>query len=224
MRDALRPGDAAVDAGAYKGGYTYWMRRAVGAGGAVFAFEPQPGAAAMLRRYVSAFRWTNVTVSEGALSSSVGTCTLLTPGDRGVSPAASLVGASLPPGARTLTVDVDPLDTWLERRSPGSRVALLKVDVEGHELEVFRGARRVLTEHRPHILVECEVRHLRDSSMGDVFGYLGGLGYRGAFFEGGDLVDVARFDADVHQVAGRRPYVNNFAFVPVEAAHQGGAP
>jgi FkbM family methyltransferase len=215
MLASLKSGDVAVDAGAYKGGYTYWMRRAVGERGAVFAFEPQPGAAAMLRRYAAAFGWGNVTVSESALSSSVGTCMLLTPDDE-VSPAASLVGASLQPGARALSVAIDPLDAWLTRHAPSARVAMLKVDVEGHELDVFRGARRVLGEHRPRILVECEARHLRDATMGDVFGYLHDLGYRGSFFEQGALVDVERFDVDAHQVAGRRPYVNNFVFMPGE--------
>ena len=42
MRSVLRHGDVAVDVGAYKGGYTYWMREAVGDAGTVFAFEPQP--------------------------------------------------------------------------------------------------------------------------------------------------------------------------------------
>lgn len=38
----LRPGDWAVDVGAHKGAYTYWMQRAAGATGQVFALEPQP--------------------------------------------------------------------------------------------------------------------------------------------------------------------------------------
>ena len=67
MSGALRPGDLAVDVGAYKGGYTYWMRRAVGGEGRVLAFEPQPEAATMLRRYVAAFGWRNVGVAECAL-------------------------------------------------------------------------------------------------------------------------------------------------------------
>ena len=46
---ALSEGDRAVDVGANKGSYTFWMRRAVGAGGRVHAFEPQPELAAYLR-------------------------------------------------------------------------------------------------------------------------------------------------------------------------------
>ena len=213
MRTALRAGDVAVDVGAYKGGYTYWMRAAVGESGAVVAFEPQPAAAAMLHRYVSAFGWTNVTVQERALSSATGSRALLSPG-HGPSPAASLVGASLQFGAREIAVSTDTLDRQLGLTSVGRRVVVLKVDVEGHELEVFRGARATIIEHRPAILFECEARHLQGMTMGDVFGHLAGLGYRGSYFERGGLVDVAHFDPRVHQVEGRRPYVNNFLFQP----------
>lgn len=216
MRSALRPGDVAVDVGAYKGAYTYWMRRAVGDGGSVLAFEPQPAAAAMLRRYVSAFGWTNVTVSECALSSSSGTRPLISPA-LGPSPAASLVGASLQPGAEQRSVEVDALDRYFAEHPPRSSARLLKVDVEGHELEVFLGARETLEKQRPLLLFECEARHLRPGgTMEDVFSHLERQGYRGAFFLAGRLTEVARFDPRVHQIEGVRPYVNNFLFVPVE--------
>jgi FkbM family methyltransferase len=216
MLGVLRPGDAAVDVGAFNGGYAYWMRSAVGDGGTVLAFEPQPEAAAQLRRYVSAFAWTNVTVVECAMSVQPGERTLLVPGE-GPSPGASLVGASLPPRPRGYTVRVDTLDLALAAHAPASRVRLLKCDVEGHELEVFRGAERMLREHRPSILFECEARHLRGVTMHDVFAHLADLGYRGTFYWRGATMDVAHFDVRVHQVEGRRPYANNFAFVPVVA-------
>ncbi len=212
MREALRPGGLAVDVGAYKGGYTYWMRLAVGDAGRVLAFEPQPEAASMLRRYVAAFRWPNVDILEVALSSSAGERGLLRPGD-GASPAASLVGASLPPGPRATPVRTDTLDRCLAQRAPGLRLELLKCDAEGHELEVFLGARDTLRDHRPAILFECEARHLPSGTVEDVFAHLHGLGYRGRFFWQGESVDVARFEARVHQVEGSRPYANNFIFL-----------
>lgn len=213
MLGILRPGDVAVDIGAFKGGYAYWMRRAVGDDGAVLAFEPQPEAAARLRRYVSAFGWANVTVVECALSAEPGERTLMVPGE-GPSPGASLVGASLPPGPRCYSVRVDTLDRYLAVHAPGLRVRLIKCDVEGHELDVFVGAERTLREHRPSVLFECEARHLRGVSMQDVFAHLNGHGYQGTFFWRGVTMDVALFDVRVHQLEGRRPYANNFAFVP----------
>src|SRR5207237_1111420 len=53
VRAHLRPGQHAVDIGAHKGGYLYWMRRAVGSSGRTFAFEVQPELAAYLRRVLA---------------------------------------------------------------------------------------------------------------------------------------------------------------------------
>lgn len=213
MTAALRPGDLAIDVGAHKGGYLYAMRRAVGRSGAVIAFEPQPEPASYLRQCVLDFEWSNVTVVERALSSGPGARTLWRPAD-GPSPAASLGGASLPPGPRGCEVQVDTLDRALASLRPARPVRLLKCDVEGHELEVFLGAAETLAEHRPLILVECEARHAPERPVGDVFAHLRALGYEGAFFWRGARHDVSDFELGRHQIEGRRPYVNSFVFEP----------
>jgi len=213
MRSVLRHGDVAVDVGAYKGGYTYWMREAVGDAGTVFAFEPQPELASYLRQCVRDFEWRNVRIEEIGLSAESGERMLHAPGV-GPSPAASLVGASLPEGSRSYEVRVDTLDRFLAEHGPETPVRLMKCDVEGHELDVFQGARETLREHRPLLLFECEARHHPSRSVEDVFGYLERLGYRGFFFWGGSELDVREFDVELHQVEGRRPYGNNFIFVP----------
>jgi FkbM family methyltransferase len=218
MRSVLREGDVAVDVGAHKGGYTYWMRRAVGAGGAVFAFEPQPALSAYLRACVADFGWRNVAVMDCALSSEPGERTLLIPGADAplgaTSPGASLVGASLPPGSRGYAVPCNTLDRVLRVEAPGVRVRLIKCDVEGHELDVLLGADETIRHDRPLLLFECEARHDPSRPVDAVFDHLGALGYRGFFFLDGDQVPVERLDPAIHQVAGRRPYVNNFVFVP----------
>ncbi|HSH75798.1 MAG TPA: FkbM family methyltransferase [Longimicrobiales bacterium] len=216
MLEALRPGDVAVDVGAYKGGYTHAMRRAVGDAGTVFAFEPQPELADYLRQCVVAFGWTNVAVVECCLSSRTGRAVLRLPG-RVPSPAASLVGASLPEGGREVEVDVDTLDHFLAARGAVPPVRVVKCDVEGHELDVLAGARRTLERDRPLILVECEARHAPQRRVEDVFEYLMELEYRGFYFWMGGVVDVAQFDVARQQIEGRRPYGNNFVFVPREA-------
>ena len=216
MRSVLKPGDVAIDVGAYKGGYTYWMRRAVGESGLVLCFEPQPSMAAYLKRCVRDFGWTNVAVEELALSSAEGVRALYVP-HRKASPGASLVGASLPTGSQGYQVRIGTLDRALEQWPREVPVRLIKCDVEGHELDVFLGARRTLETDRPFILFECEARHLAKHSMADVFGYLEGLGYAGSFFYGGERIDVGAFDVDRHQVEGRRPYGNNFLFTPEDA-------
>lgn len=213
MCSILTEGDVAVDAGAYKGAYTYWMRGSVGERGAVLAFEPQPELAVYLRRGVSAFHWRNVTVVERALSAEAGERELRVP-SHGPSPGASLTGASVPPNPRTYPVAVDTLDCAVARHLSGRRVRLLKCDVEGHELDVFLGASRTLREHRPLLLFECEARHRPNRSVAEVFDHLHAFDYHGWFFDRGQRVDVAEFDDARHQVEGARPYRNNFVFAP----------
>jgi predicted methyltransferase len=49
VRAHVQPGSIALDVGAHKGGYTYWLAKGVGPSGHVYAFEPQPRLATGLR-------------------------------------------------------------------------------------------------------------------------------------------------------------------------------
>jgi FkbM family methyltransferase len=216
LRRTLRGGDVAVDVGANKGSYTYWMRRAVGKSGRVVAVEPQPELATYLRESCGALGWDNVDVLEAAASDRAGRATLRIPGSS-VSPGASLEpGAAADGRARELDCETVRLDDVLEG-SPG-KVALVKVDVEGHELSVFRGAERILERDRPALLFECEARHLGGNAPAGVFAFLAERGYRGFFFSRAGLRPVAEFDPCVHQRRSpgrfwKEPgYVNNFLF------------
>jgi FkbM family methyltransferase len=218
LRAALASGDGAVDVGANKGAYLHWMRREVGPSGVVFAFEPQPGLARYLESVRQSLGWDNVLVREVALSDSAGRRVLHVPGWEN-SPGASLEKTEALPASRDREVDVDTLDHQLEGVR-GPRIALIKIDVEGHELAVLRGAARTLAEHRPTLLFECEVRHLSGRSPHEVFAFLSGLGYRGEFFSPRGRRPVAEFDPAVHQRRGpgrfwEAPgYCNNFLFRP----------
>ncbi len=209
MRGALREGDVVIDAGAYKGGYTYWMRHAVGPSGHVLAFEPQSELVAFMNRGVEAFGWRNVDVARLALSSKEGDRILHIPGE-GPSRRASLVWAR--PGAQQDPVPTCTLDAFLSEQRLERSVRFIKCDVEGHELEVFRGAEETLTRDHPTLLFECEARHDPSRSMSEVFGYLQGLGYKGSYFLAGHRLPLNEFDESQHQVPGRRPYANNFLF------------
>jgi FkbM family methyltransferase len=221
--DLLCDGDAAVDVGAHKGAYTFWLRRAVGARGRVVTVEPQPELAAYLRSASRAMRWDNVRVLEAAASDRAGAATLRVPGS-GASPGATLeAGAPGRADWRELRCETVRLDDALAGEE---RVALLKVDVEGHELAVFRGAAGILARDRPALLLECEERHLSGAAPAECFAFLERLGYSGAFFSRAGLRPISEFEPSIHQprAAGRfwksRGYVNNFLFT----ATRGGAP
>lgn len=213
LRRVVRPGDFVVDAGAHKGGYTYWLRRSVGKEGRILAFEPQPGLARYLQRMAEISGWRNVRVENMGLSSEPGELPLFIPGE-GWSPGATFVPPTGQSARAPITIPVDTLDGYLERTGPWPPVRVMKCDVEGHELAVFRGAERTLATSRPLLLFECEARHDPSRSVSAVFRFLEERGYHGHFFWRGAELAVSEFDASVHQRVGRHPYVANFVFVP----------
>ena len=89
MINSLSAGDTAVDIGAHKGAYTYWMHKAVGRMGKVFSFEPQPMLAAYLKAMRVSLGLDHVRVEEMGISSRIGSGELFVPGS-GSSPSATL--------------------------------------------------------------------------------------------------------------------------------------
>lgn len=205
----LTKADLACDVGANKGSYLYWMSRWAGR---VVAFEPQPKLAEYLETARREVPLKNVTIEAAGVSDHAGEAKLYMPSVN--SPEASLVALE---GAQTITVPLVSLDGYF---APSDRIGLMKIDVEGHELGVFRGAQRILSEQKPVLLFECEQRHLPQGSVGDCIGLLQGHGYQGWFFQGDRLVPADQFDPAVHQKPeGDRywtapDYANNFLFLP----------
>jgi FkbM family methyltransferase len=209
----LRPGDIACDIGANKGSFIYWLSRWVG-DGRVVAFEPQPGLARRLTDVCRATRLDNVIVEAKAAYSHSGDQKLFLP--TGHQPGASLHRAAVEAESfTTLLVPVVALDDYFDANVP---IALLKIDVEGAELGVFKGAERILRQHAPLLMFECENRHLAPGNVRDVFSYLAGLGYEGSFISDDEVLPIAQFNAAVHQRQDgewfwkRKDYCNNFVF------------
>lgn len=219
LRQHLCRGSIAVDVGAHKGAYLYWMRKIVGPEGRVFAFEPQPQLAEILRKIVAYKRWSNVVIENLGVSSQSGTMTLHVPvSSTGTSPGASLCPKAHESNSKTYrAVEVVTLDEYFAQKNV-DRIDFLKCDVEGHELEVFRGASNILQSSHPRLLFECEGRHHEDGSVTSVFEFLKSLGFEGRFFLDRELVPVEKLDLRIHQsTEGERywdqpSYCCNFAF------------
>ena len=210
-------GGTAVDIGANHGIYSYFMVRQFDT---VVAFEPQPACVETLTGWAG----DRVDVRPVALSDRAGESTLSIPVAHGV----AMTGyARLEPeaddhdGAARLEVPIERLDD-----QGLTDVRLIKVDVEGHELEVLRGGEQLLRRDAPVLLVEIEQRHLgTERTVGEVIEYLRSLGYH-AYFRAGDSdwTDVAAFDPGRHQdvgAVGTRDYVSMFLFTPGERPPSG---
>lgn len=99
-------------------------------------------------------------------------------------------------------------------------VSLLKIDVEGHEVQVLEGGLETIKACRPILFIEIEQRHAQED-VHDRIRFVEKLGYAGFFLRSGSLVPVSKFRYEKHQepflenVMDKR-YVNNFFFFPKE--------
>lgn len=215
-RQAIRHGDVVLDIGAHKGAYLYWLRKGVGPTGSVHAFEPQPPLNKYLQAIVRSMSWNNVFVRPYAISNTSGITTLHVPAKRGGSSPGARLGLKFKGTADAYQVECEV--KTLDSLSFDRPVSFIKCDVEGHELEVFRGGQNLLGRDSPVLLFECEARHLLGHSMNEVFDVLINLGYQGSFIAGDKLLPVSDFSLQIHQrQIGARfwdepGYYNNFLF------------
>ena len=208
-------GAVTVDVGANCGLYTRELSRL---SKIVHAFEPSRQMATLLRRTSAA----NVNIHEIALSDQSGHAQLMIPkGDDGLVHGL----ASIEPQAELSARPCLSLDVPTARLDEVVRqdVAFVKIDVEGHELSVLKGASGLIERSRPVFLVEAEDRH-RAYATKSIFEFFRDKAYRGFFLKEDRVIPVEEFDPvtfqDVDSLlpqGGRKSgrfYINNFFFFP----------
>ena len=184
-------GATALDIGANKGIYSFWLSRAVGSNGRVIAFEPQPEMAG----YIERRRLRNVEVVNTALSDHSGI--------------ASLSRKRVGDGSASLCRDIgETIEVKLARLDdfgPIHNLKFIKCDVEGHELSVFRGGERLLRSARPILQFESTPDEIEP-----IQSFLRELGYSGLMFgENGCLAveDIKRVPHRKFGFGGHRDFL-----------------
>jgi len=152
LREHLSEGSVCVDVGANLGYFSILMAQIVGKRGQTIAFEPMPDTVELLRENVGVNRLENVIVVAAAASDESGSVQLLSGASEHVAKTASMVGYRLEGPAQTTLVRSLRLDDYFagSARLPG----LIKIDVEGAELMVLKGARETIARSRPVLIVE----------------------------------------------------------------------
>lgn len=173
LQDWLGPGRSGFDVGAHVGYETLVMAVLVGKGGRVVAFEPEPALSRVLERNVERNR-PSLAASVTAVPAAMGTengraCFREGPS----SGKGHLAEAPPPPEEDEVDIDVEVLTLDEAARRFGAP-DLVKIDVEGAELGVLRGAQRLLGRVRPVFVVEAHSPRL-ECDCGRVFE---GHGYR----------------------------------------------
>ncbi|ANZ18869.1 FkbM family methyltransferase [Streptomyces noursei] len=213
LPDFCPAGGTAVDVG---GWYGPWTRRLARRADRVVTIEPVPHLARLLASTTPA----HVDVVSAAAADHAGCATLWLPpdgrGDRGVS---SLVRREV--HSATLDVPCLPLDALRL-----TAVTLIKIDVDGGELAVLRGAARTIERELPALFVELETRI---QPLAPVLEWTAARGYRGWVLPHDRWLPLVDFDLSAHQsrtsyvaehgllrrsLAPHRRYVNSVLFLP----------
>lgn len=218
LNQLVKPSTISIDIGASVGVYSYALSKLVGKKGQVIAIEPFPENTGFLRS-ASRFFTSPVHIEECCLSSSDGTSFINYPlfNDKVDKGYASLQ-VKFQGETSKKKVTTRKLDSLMEKYN--GEVSFIKCDVEGHELEVIKGALKTIGKHKPNLLIEIEQRHI-DIPIQEVFGYIISLGYSGYFLDNNNQIKgIDEFDLDTHQPffqpGETEPaiYINNFIFKP----------
>jgi FkbM family methyltransferase len=177
------PGTTVLDVGAHIGSLTVPLAGIVGPKGRVYAFEPQKKVFRELFYNVKLNELVNVTPLRFAVSSEPGIIEM-NPVPRG--PGGPMRG---PDGKVAIGKGGDPVEARTIDSFGFSNVSVIKIDVEGHEAQVLKGAEETIKDFHPVILVEIFERNLDT-----VRPILNGFGYSLRRITHADY--IAMFDAD----------------------------
>lgn len=196
----------AIDIGANTGSYSFYMARFAGR---VISFEPNLDLWPRLRRILGP----QAQIESAALSDHTGTATFrIDSSNTGVATIEEKNDLSCVADksiVTTRTVQVRPLDSF-----GFDNVSLIKIDTEGHEESVLRGAQQTLRDVRPALIVESEDRHNHGAPV-RVAELMDSLGYRCLYIQHRGL---HQFDpsAPLQRDPCALDYINNFIFIPAE--------
>jgi FkbM family methyltransferase len=164
LRKLVRAGDTIVDIGANVGSHAIPLAKALGTTSPVYAFEPHPRTFAYLQANAALNQLPNLHLYNFALGESEGEVAFTDEKNDDLNRVSTH-------GSGAIIVPVKPLDS-IECLDQAA-ITLLKVDVEGYELFVLRGASKAL-QRTEFIFLEANTRHSQEfgTTVQDLAGYL----------------------------------------------------
>jgi FkbM family methyltransferase len=155
-----KQGDIVVDIGAHIGHYTLIASKRVGTNGKVVAIEAHPGNFEMLNRNIKLNRLTNIISLNHAVYSKETKVKLYVPGEEsGNTIYNTLISDRATNEEKFVEVNANTLDYLLQSKGIKQEVNWIKIDVEGAEFEVLKGAANILSKSKDIALL-IEVHNL----------------------------------------------------------------
>jgi FkbM family methyltransferase len=188
-------GTSVLDIGANRGIYCYFMSKCVGPDGTVTAFEPQPECIITIKRVMKMFKLKNVQIRNCGLSDRNTTAPLYRGKPEHGSASLQFYSSEHKSGQeiKTSIVTLDSISEKLPRP-----IRFIKCDIEGHEVEMLKGAKETLIKDKPIMLIE-----IHEDQMPEVNELLSSYGYSGSFHVGRNVYPVSDYDKQP-RIKGRR--------------------
>jgi len=160
----VKPGDTVIDVGANMGFITLVLSRLVGSSGKVLSFEPGGSMFTKLKELVGRNNLAQVELHHMGCGDKSDKLTLSIPASSGN--ASLRLSPHISDEVRcTESVVIEPLDAVIGDRL--SQLHFLKIDTEGFEIDVLRGAERTIDRLLPIIYIELSKEYL-DSSAASI--------------------------------------------------------
>ena len=178
--DLINKGDWIIDIGANLGEVSFLASQKVGSSGKVYSFEPDPDNYTRFDYNLSLNTFTNIVFVKKGLGDNPGKYKIAMnvnePGNNGSN--------SIVPDKKTdinklaREIDVVRFDDWIAE-NPLDKIDLVKIDIEGFELQALKGAEMTLKKYKPIIYSELHDVKLREhgTSAKELIDYLKALGY-----------------------------------------------
>jgi FkbM family methyltransferase len=219
LPEFIKPGDTVLDLGANFAYYTERMSKIVGDKGKVFAYEPIPFTFDVLKMLVKHFKLNNVTYYQKGVSNKTETVKFTVPKmDIGTlsTGQAHISGRNNDAGnnqdyqfkqEETFDCEVVSLDEFYNNSLPN--LTFIKIDIEGAELFALQGAKNILLQYKPVILIEINPVFLEGFGLTDaaMLNFIKETGYE-IFYLNDDTKKLVLLDKPLWEY--------NFILIPAE--------
>ena len=180
VRKLLKKGDIFLDVGAYKGWYAFNAAQIVGNTGKVFAFEPNREVVRILSAIKNLNNFKNIQLETVAVSDKNGFSRFWT-GNKDM--LGSLVKKHIQTysdtSVKAVKIKTITLDSFYKTKKL-KKIDMIKIDVEGSDLDVLKGAKNILRTQSPYLLVEVFglSAGVDSNRKNEILEYLSKFGYK----------------------------------------------
>lgn len=214
-----------IDVGANLGQYLFVVEKTIKPSN-IFAFEPHPKLKARLKKLFK-----GIHIISDALSDSEGKTQFKIPYFKGreIHTRGTLKTQHLEVDEThsvLIDVNITTLDIFT-RRNDIKDVTVIKIDVEGAEFDVVNGAKSLIKQSNPILIIEIEQRHHQDNILDFIFNFERDFNYTCYYFDAmeqtfkNDLRNRKIEDLQSQENHGKnRGFINNFIFIPNTGKNQ----